>query len=49
MIVPDTHLRQMVTPGLPPRGVKIGSSSVDLTLGNSFSWLAPSQKKIRAG
>ena len=49
MIVPDTHLRQMVTQGYLPEGVKIGPSSVDLTLGNSFSWLAPSRRKIVLG
>ena len=49
MIVPDTHLRQMVAQGYLPEGVKIGPSSVDRTLGDSFSWLAPSRRKIVLG
>lgn len=49
MIVPDTYLHQMVTQGYLPEGVKIGPSSVDLTLGNSFSWPKPSRRKIVLG
>jgi dCTP deaminase len=49
MIVPDTYLKKMVADGFLPENVKIGPSSVDLTLGDSFSWPNPSQQKIVLG
>ncbi|MGA1599366.1 MAG: dCTP deaminase [bacterium] len=49
MIIPDVGLWQLVEQGHLPEGLKIGPSSVDLTLSNSFSWPDPQTEEIVLG
>lgn len=49
MILSDVDLKRLVETGHLPKGLSIGPSSVDLTLGRSFSWMEPTNGKIILG
>ena len=49
MIVSDLGIKKLIKKGYLPKGLKIGPSSIDLTLANSFSWPDPENKKIILG
>lgn len=49
MILADKELKKLVESNCLPEGLYMGPSSVDLTLSNSFSWLAPKNQKIILG
>lgn len=49
MILSDIDLKKLIEAGYLPPGLNVGPSSVDLTLSDSFSWLAPQGDKIVLG
>lgn len=49
MILSDVDLKRLIEAGCLPAGLNVGPSSVDLTLSDSFSWLAPEGEKIVLG
>ena len=49
MIIPDIGIKKLVKDGFLPAGLKIGPSSVDLTLSDSFSWPEPVKNTITLG
>ena len=49
VIIPDIGIKKLVEDGFLPSGLKIGPSSVDLTLSDSFSWPEPVKNTITLG
>ena len=49
MVLSDVELKKLIEDGYLPPGLRVGPSSVDLTLSDSFSWLDPQKNKIVLG
>ena len=49
MIIPDIGIKKLVEDGFLPPGLTIGTSSLDLTLSDSFSSPKPDKDKIILG